>query len=86
VLTITFVGIAAYSALAGGGGSKAGRRLLSAVTMLAGALVGAVLIRQAQAWCPLLIAWVVIIAGAAATYTLGKQDPAWVRAPGKPSR
>jgi uncharacterized membrane protein YoaK (UPF0700 family) len=86
VLTMTFVGIAADSALAGGGGSKAGRRLLSAATMLVGAIVGTVLIRQAQAWCPLLIALVVIIAGAAATYTLGKSDPAWVRAPAKPSR
>jgi uncharacterized membrane protein YoaK (UPF0700 family) len=86
VLTMTFVGIAADSALAGGGGSKAGRRLLSAATMLAGAVVGAVLIRHTQVWWPLLIALVVIIAGAAATYTLGKADPAWVRAPGKPSR
>jgi uncharacterized membrane protein YoaK (UPF0700 family) len=83
VLTMTFVGIAADSALAGGGGSKAGRRLLSAATMLVGALVGAVLIRQAQDWCPLLIALVVVIVGAAVTYTLGKADPAWVRAPGK---
>jgi uncharacterized membrane protein YoaK (UPF0700 family) len=86
VLTLTIVGIAADSALAGGGGSKAGRRLLSVATMLAGAVVGTVLIRHAQVWWPLLIALVVIIAGAAATYTLGKADPAWVRAPGKQSR
>jgi uncharacterized membrane protein YoaK (UPF0700 family) len=79
VLTLTITGIAADSALAGGSGSKAGRRLLSVATMLAGAVVGAVLIRHAEGWCPLLIALVVIAAGAAATYWLGKSDPAWVR-------
>jgi len=82
VLTLTITGIAADSALAGGSGSKAGRRLLSIVTMLAGALLGAALIRHAQAYYPLLIASVVIIVGAAVTYTLGKPDPAWVRPQG----
>ena len=82
VLTLTITGIAADSALAGGSGSKAGRRLLAVATMLVGAIVGAVLVRHAQIWWPLLIALVVIIAGAAATYTLGKRDPAWVRASG----
>jgi uncharacterized membrane protein YoaK (UPF0700 family) len=86
VLTLTITGIAADSKLAGGPGSKAGRRLLSIATMLAGAVVGAVLIRHAQVWWPLLIALAVIIAGAAATYTLGKQDPAWVRPKSAPSR
>jgi uncharacterized membrane protein YoaK (UPF0700 family) len=86
VLTMTITGIAADSALAGGPGSKAGRRLLTIATMLAGAVVGAELIRHAQSWCPLLIALVVIIAGAAATYTLGKPNPAWVHAPAARSR
>jgi uncharacterized membrane protein YoaK (UPF0700 family) len=86
VLTLTITGIAADSKLAGGTGSKAGRRLLSVATMLVGAVVGAVLIRHAQVWWPLLIALVVIIVGAAATYTLGKPDPAWVRASGGQSR
>jgi uncharacterized membrane protein YoaK (UPF0700 family) len=81
VLTMTITGIAADSALAGGSGSKAGRRLLTIATMLVGAVVGAELIRHAQPWCPLLIGLVVIIAGAAATYTLGKPNPAWVHAP-----
>ena len=86
VLTLTITGIAADSKLAGGTGSKAGRRLLSVATMLAGAVVGAALIRHAQAWWPLLIALVVIVAGAAATYQMGKPDPAWVRAPGGQAR
>jgi len=80
VLTLTITGIAADSTLAGGSGSKAGRRLLSIVTMLAGAFLGAILIRHAQVYDPLVIALAVIILGAAATYTLGKPGPAWVRA------
>ena len=83
VLTLTITGIAADSKLAGGPGSKAGRRLLSVATMLVGAIVGAVLIRHAQDWWPVLIALAVIIAGAAATYRLGKLDPAWVRTSGR---
>jgi uncharacterized membrane protein YoaK (UPF0700 family) len=86
VLTLTITGIAADSKLAGGAGSKSGRRLLSVATMLAGAVVGAALIRHAQAWWPLLIALAVIIAGAAATYAMGKKDPAWVRAAGGQAR
>jgi hypothetical protein len=33
----------------------------------------------------LVIALAVIIVGAAVTYTLGNQDPAWVRAPRPPT-
>jgi uncharacterized membrane protein YoaK (UPF0700 family) len=82
VLTLTITGIAADSAVAGGSGSKAGRRLAAVATMLAGAFLGAVLIRHAQAYDPLVIALAVIIPGAIVTRILGKSDPAWVRAPG----
>ena len=85
VLTLTITGIAADSTLAGGSGSKAGRRLLAIVTMLAGAFLGAALIRHAQAYDPLVIALAVIILGAAVSYTLGKPEPAWVRAQGAAS-
>ena len=80
VLTLTITGVAADSALAGGGGSKAGRRLTAAVTMLAGALIGAILVRHAQIWLPLGIAVAVVTAGAVAAYGSGKSDPPWVRA------
>jgi uncharacterized membrane protein YoaK (UPF0700 family) len=82
VLTLTITGIAADSALAGGSGSKAGRRLLAVVTMLAGALLGAALIRHAQPYYSLVIALAVIALGAAVAYTLGRPDPAWGRPPG----
>jgi uncharacterized membrane protein YoaK (UPF0700 family) len=79
VLTLTLTGIAADSSHAGGSGSKAGRRLVPVVTMLAGALLGAVLIRAAQAYDPLVIALATITAGAAVSRLLGRTDPAWVR-------
>jgi uncharacterized membrane protein YoaK (UPF0700 family) len=81
VLTLTITGIAADSALAGGSGSKAGRRLVSIATMLAGAVIGAVLIRHAQVYDPLAIALATIITGAVVSRLLGRSDPAWVRPP-----
>ena len=80
VLTLTITGIAADSALAGGSGSKAGRRLVPVVTMLAGALVGAVLVRHAQPYDALVIALATIIAGAAVSHLTGRAGPGWVRA------
>lgn len=79
VLTLTMTGIAADSTLAGGQGSRAGRRLVPIATMLAGALIGAVLVLHAQLYDPLAIALVTILAGAAVSRQLGRSDPAWVR-------
>lgn len=78
VLTLTITGIAADSALAGGGGSKAGRRLAAVATMLAGAVLGAALVRHAPVYSPLLITFVLIALGAGTTYVLGRTSPAWV--------
>jgi hypothetical protein len=50
--------------------------------MLVGALLGAALIRHAQAYDPLAIALATIAAGAATSYLLGRSDPAWVRPQG----
>ena len=79
VLTLTITGVAADSRLAGGDGSKAGRRLTAVVIMLAGALIGAVLVRHAPIWLPLAIAVAVAVAGAVTAYVSGKSDPPWVR-------
>jgi uncharacterized membrane protein YoaK (UPF0700 family) len=81
VLTLTITGIAADSALAGGPGSKAGSRLPAVATMLAGALIGAVLVRHAPICYPLAIAFAVITLGAVTSRILGKPDPAWVQVP-----
>jgi len=67
-------------ALAGGPGSKAGRRLVPVVTMLVGGLLGAVLIRHAQGYDALVIALVTIAAGAAVSHLTGRADPGWVHA------
>jgi uncharacterized membrane protein YoaK (UPF0700 family) len=79
VLTLTITGIAADSALAGGPGSKAGSRLVPVATMLAGALVGAVLVRHAPIFYPLAIALVTVILGSVTSHVLGRSAPAWVR-------
>jgi hypothetical protein len=71
---LTITGIAADSALGAGSGSKAGRRLVSVAAMLA----GAVLIRHAHAYDPLVIALATIITGAAVSRLLGRSDPPWV--------
>ncbi len=79
VLTLTITGIAADSTLAGGPGSRSGRRLTAVAAMLVGALAGAALVLHARIYYPLLIALVTILAGAVATYQLGKSGPAWIK-------
>ncbi len=81
VLTLTITGIAADSTLVGGDGSRAGRRLVSVATMLAGAVIGAVLVLHAHIIYPLVIAFVIIAAGALTARKLGSSDPAWVHIP-----
>jgi uncharacterized membrane protein YoaK (UPF0700 family) len=78
VLTLTITGIAADSKLAGGPGSRAGRRLVPVVAMLAGALLGAALIRDARPYDALAIALAVIGLGAAVSYLTGRTNPAWI--------
>jgi uncharacterized membrane protein YoaK (UPF0700 family) len=56
VLTLTLTGIASDSRLAGGEGSRIGRRLLSVLAMLIGALVGALLLLKVANWLPLALA------------------------------
>lgn len=66
VLTMTITGIAADSRIAGGTGGKAGRRLVSALAMFLGALVGAALIVHGHAQVPLPIAvglLILVVAG-----------------------
>jgi uncharacterized membrane protein YoaK (UPF0700 family) len=80
VLTLTIVGISADSRLVGGSGSKAGRRLISVLAMLVGALVGSLLIFRVSIISPLVIAFIVMAIVAVTTRVLSRTDPAWVRA------
>ena len=80
VLTLTIVGVAADSRLVGGGGSKAGRRLIAVAAMLVGALVGSLLIFHVSIVSPLVIALIVMASIAGTTRVLSRTDPAWVHA------
>jgi uncharacterized membrane protein YoaK (UPF0700 family) len=56
VLTMTLTGLAADSALAGGHGSKLGRRALSVAAMLLGAVIGGLLVLKIDTAAPLALA------------------------------
>ncbi len=79
VLTLTIVGISADSRLAGGSGSRAGRRLIAVAAMFVGALVGSLLIFHVSIVYPLVIALIVVVIIAVTTRVLSRTDPAWVR-------
>jgi uncharacterized membrane protein YoaK (UPF0700 family) len=78
VLTLTITGVAADSAIAGGGGSVAGRRLVAVAAMLGGALVGAALALHVQIVAPLALALIVTALVALVSWRAGGADPAWV--------
>ncbi len=80
VLTLTITGIAADSRLAGGVDSKIGRRLLSAVSMFLGALVGGLLAMHGHSALPLLLATVLLALAAAALATQARSLLPWTRA------
>ncbi|MFJ2269776.1 YoaK family protein [Streptomyces sp. NPDC087849] len=79
VLTLTITGILSDSRFAGGGGSKAGRRVLSAAVMMTGALVGAVAVLHGHPRLPLLLALAILAAVTAAAIVLARADAPWVR-------
>ena len=79
VLTLTVTGIAADSSIAGGKGSKAGRRLIAVATMLLGALAGAALVIHQEIVYPLVIALIIVVVVASTTWVLGGSDPDWTR-------
>ena len=80
VLTLTIVGIGADSRLAGGSGSKSGRRLISVAAMFVGALVGSLLIFHLSIVYPLLCALIVMASVSVTTHVLSRSDPTWVSA------
>jgi uncharacterized membrane protein YoaK (UPF0700 family) len=79
VLTLTITGVAADSVLAGGGGSKAGRRFVAVCAMMTGALVGAALILRGLVVYPLALALGVMVLVAVITWRLGISNPPWSR-------
>jgi uncharacterized membrane protein YoaK (UPF0700 family) len=74
VLTLTIVGSAADSAIAGGKGSKSGRRLVAVVAMLVGALVGAALVLHVHIVLALVVALVALSIVAFIGRLIGRSD------------
>lgn len=81
VLTLTLTGIGADSALAGGRGSHLGRRLTAVATMLAGALVGVVLVLHVDLVLPLALAATLAVAVTLAAHRFASTDASWTRPP-----
>ncbi|HEY9332558.1 MAG TPA: YoaK family protein [Streptomyces sp.] len=79
VLTLTITGIASDGRLAGGPGGKAGRRVLSAAAMLAGALVGAMGVLHGHPVLPLVLAVVILAVACMAACVLARADAPWTR-------
>ena len=79
VLTMTLTGIAADSGLAGGTGSKLGRRSLAVAAMLVGALIGALLALHVDTAAPLAAAAGVLAVTAVAAQRLSRTQASWTR-------
>jgi uncharacterized membrane protein YoaK (UPF0700 family) len=83
VLTLTIVGIAADSTIAGGHPTTAGRRSTSVVAMFLGALIGAVFVVHVSIVLPLVVALVLLVAIAVTAVTAHvlerADDAAWVQ-------
>jgi uncharacterized membrane protein YoaK (UPF0700 family) len=79
VLTMTLTGIAADSALAGGPGSKFGRRALSVAAMLLGALIGGLLVLKVDNAAPLALAAGLLAVVSLFAYRASRSTPAWAR-------
>jgi uncharacterized membrane protein YoaK (UPF0700 family) len=77
VLTMTLTGVAAHAALAGGHGSKLGRRALSVAAMLLGALIGGLLVLKIDNAAPLALATGLLAIVSLFTYRGSRAMPAW---------
>jgi uncharacterized membrane protein YoaK (UPF0700 family) len=75
VLTLTLTGIAADSRLAGGPGTKTGRRLLAVVSMAFGALVGAVLLLKVAPVAALGVAGAILVIVFLASHRASRRAP-----------
>jgi uncharacterized membrane protein YoaK (UPF0700 family) len=79
VLTMTLTGVAADAALAGGDGSKLGRRGLSIAAMLLGASIGGLLVLKVNNPAPLALATGLLAAISFFTYRASRSTPPWSR-------
>jgi uncharacterized membrane protein YoaK (UPF0700 family) len=80
VLTRTLTGLAAEAALAGGAGSKLGRRIVAVGAMLSGALIGGALALDVSVAAILAVALGVVLTVGFVVRVLSRSDAAWTRA------
>jgi uncharacterized membrane protein YoaK (UPF0700 family) len=81
VLTLTITGIVADGRLAGGAGSKAGRRLLSVLAMFVGGLAGALLILRVSRALAIAVALVILCLVAAIAASVSRTNRDWIHPP-----
>jgi uncharacterized membrane protein YoaK (UPF0700 family) len=82
VLTMTLTGLSADSRVAGGGSSRAGRRLVAALAMFIGALVGALFVLKVSRVGAVLLAAAVLAVIAVITTVLSRSaGNSWAQAP-----
>ena len=79
VLTMTLTGVAADATLAGGKGSKIGRRSLAVAAMLVGALLGALLALNVDTTAPLAAAAGLLAITALLTHLASRSQAAWTQ-------
>jgi uncharacterized membrane protein YoaK (UPF0700 family) len=79
VLTMTVTGIAADATLAGGPGSKLGRRGLSIAAMLLGALIGGLLVLRVDNAAPLALATGLLALISLMSYRVFRSAAEWAR-------
>jgi uncharacterized membrane protein YoaK (UPF0700 family) len=78
VITLTITGMLADSAVAGGSGSAAGRRLVPVAALLLGALAGAALALDVHIVAPVAIAFLVAAVAAVVSWRVSATDAPWV--------
>ena len=81
VLTMTITGIGADSVLAGGPGSRPGRRLVAIASMLIGAVIGALLVLHTALCAPLITAFSLMLVVAVWATMAGRSRGAWTTGP-----
>lgn len=84
VLTLTLTGVAADSRLAGGSGGRPARRLIAVSAMLAGAVVGALLVLRVDLSLPIALAALLAVGVSITASRLAtRPDASWAHAPAK---
>ncbi|MFJ1547753.1 YoaK family protein [Streptomyces sp. NPDC088246] len=81
VLTLTLTGLAADSTPAGGAAPRPGRRMLSVLAMLLGALVGAELVLHGRLVLTLGLVLLLLALVSVVTHRLSATEAVWIRPP-----